>query len=54
MGALIAHTAAEKQIPLDFVSTHVYGNDEPNNVCGIPGRINRFDMVARSVKTVYE
>ena len=53
VGAMIAR-AAQKQIPLDFVSTHVYGNDDPKNVFGTPGPIDRFEMVARSVKTVYE
>ena len=51
--AMIAH-AVEKQAPLDFVSTHVYANDTPQDVFGAPGKIDRFDMVARSVKKVYD
>jgi len=51
--AMIAH-AAQNHVALDFVSTHVYANDKPEDVFGKPGPIVRFDMVARSVKKVYE
>ncbi|HWC99486.1 MAG TPA: hypothetical protein VG456_22155 [Candidatus Sulfopaludibacter sp.] len=51
--AMIAH-AAQTRVPLDFVSTHVYANDSPQDVFGKPGPIDRFDMVARSVKKVYD
>jgi len=51
--AMIAH-AVQANVPLDFVSTHVYANDSPQDVFGTPGPINRFDMVARSVKKVYD
>jgi xylan 1,4-beta-xylosidase len=51
--AMIAH-AGEAHVPLDFVSTHVYANDTPKDVFGAPGPIDRFDMVARSVKKVYD
>jgi xylan 1,4-beta-xylosidase len=51
--AMIAH-ASERRIPLDFVSTHVYANDLPLDVFGTAGPVDRFDMVARSVKKVYD
>jgi xylan 1,4-beta-xylosidase len=51
--AMIAH-AVQANVPLDFVSTHVYANDSPQDVFGTPGPIDRFDMVARSVKKVYD
>jgi len=50
--AMIAH-AAQTHVPLDFVSTHVYGNEKSENVFGTPGPIDRLEMVARSVKKVY-
>jgi len=51
--AMIEHAAAA-HVPLDFVSTHVYANDTPQDVFGKPGPIDRFDMVARAVKKVYD
>ena len=51
--AMIAH-AVQANVPLDFVSTHVYANDSPQDVFGTAGPIDRFDMVARSVKKVYD
>src|SRR5581483_902136 len=51
--AMIAH-AVEREVPLDFVSTHVYANDTPQDVFGAAGPIDRFDMVARSVRKVYD
>jgi xylan 1,4-beta-xylosidase len=39
---------------VDFVSTHVYGNDSAEDVFGTHEQIPRSDMVARAVKKVYE
>jgi xylan 1,4-beta-xylosidase len=41
-------------VPLDFVSTHVYGNDSAKDVFGTDDKIPRPDMVARSVRKVYD
>jgi xylan 1,4-beta-xylosidase len=51
--AMIAHAAATK-VPLDFVSTHVYGNDSARDVFGTDETIPRSDMVARAVRKVYD
>ncbi len=39
--------------PIDFVSTHVYANDTPQNVFGTPGKISRHTMVCRAVRKVH-
>ena len=44
--------AAEKHIPLDFVSTHVYGNDSAKDVFGTSEDIPRAQMVCRAVRKV--
>jgi xylan 1,4-beta-xylosidase len=49
----IAHCAA-KNIPVDFVSTHVYGNDTADNVFGTNEQIPREEMVCRAVKKVHD
>jgi xylan 1,4-beta-xylosidase len=49
----IAHCKA-KNIPFDFVSTHVYGNDTTKDVFGTNETIPRRDMVARAAKKVYD
>lgn len=41
-------------VPLDFVSTHVYANDTADNVFGTTEQIPRDLMVWRSVKKVHE
>jgi xylan 1,4-beta-xylosidase len=41
-------------VPLDFVSTHVYGNDKASDVFGTDENIPRDQMVCRSVKKVHE
>ena len=51
--ALIAH-AVDKNVPLDFVSTHVYANDSAEDVFGTHETISRRDMVARAVRKVYD
>jgi xylan 1,4-beta-xylosidase len=50
---LIKH-CAENHIPLDFVSSHVYGNDSAKDVFGTTENIPREQMVCRSVKKVHE
>jgi xylan 1,4-beta-xylosidase len=44
----------DQNIPVDFVSTHCYGNDSPMNVFGSSESIPRNQMVARAVKKVYD
>ncbi len=50
---LIAHCTTNR-VPLDFVSTHVYGNENSKDVFGKVLPISRRDMVARSAKKVYD
>lgn len=45
---------AENHIPVDFVSTHVYGNDKAQDVFGTNEDIPRSDMVCRAVKKVHQ
>jgi xylan 1,4-beta-xylosidase len=49
----LAH-CKEKNIPVDFVSTHVYGNDKAEDVFGTHEQISRNAMVCRAVKKVHE
>jgi xylan 1,4-beta-xylosidase len=49
----LAH-CKEKKIPVDFASTHVYGNDSAEDVFGTHEKISRNDMVCRSVKKVHD
>ena len=51
--AFIAHCTAQ-HIPFDFVSSHIYGNEDPTLVFGKALPISRRDMVARSAKKVYD
>jgi xylan 1,4-beta-xylosidase len=51
--AMIAH-ADKAHVPLDFVSTHVYGNDSAEDVFGTHEKIPRSDMVARAVRKVHD
>ena len=44
----------EKNIPVDFVSSHVYGNDKPEDVFGTHEPIPRTQMVCRAIKKVHE
>jgi xylan 1,4-beta-xylosidase len=53
VGDMIRHAVAEK-VPLDFVSTHVYGNDRAQDVFGTEENIARSEMVGRAVRKVYE
>jgi xylan 1,4-beta-xylosidase len=51
--AFIKH-CAEQKVPVDFVSTHVYGNDKSEDVFGTRENIPRNQMVCRAVKKVHE
>ncbi len=49
----IAH-CKQNGVPFDFVSTHVYGNENSKDVFGKVLPITRRDMVARSAKKVFD
>jgi len=51
VGALIRHTT-EQQVPLDFVSTHVYANDTAKDVFATREIVPRTEMVCRAAKKV--
>lgn len=51
--AFIKH-CTQNHVPFDFVSTHVYGNDTPQDVFGNSIPVPRRDMVGRAAKKVYE
>jgi xylan 1,4-beta-xylosidase len=51
--ALIEH-CARNNIPVDFVSTHVYGNDRSQDVFGTNEDIPRNKMVCRAVDKVHD
>ncbi len=46
--------AAENHVPVDFVSSHVYGNDKSKDVFGTEEEIPRSQMVCRAVKKVHD
>ena len=45
---------AENKIPVDFVSSHVYGNDKSEDIFGTHEEISRDRMVCRAVKKVHD
>jgi xylan 1,4-beta-xylosidase len=45
---------ADQHVPVDFLSSHVYGNDKAEDVFGIHETIPRNQMVCRAVKKVYD
>ena len=49
----LAH-CKEKNVPVDFASTHVYGNDRAEDVFGTHESIPRTRMVCRAVKKVHD
>lgn len=51
--AFLAHTK-EADVPVDFASTHVYGNDSSEDVFGTHEKIPRTQMVCRAVKKVHD
>jgi xylan 1,4-beta-xylosidase len=53
VSAFIRHTS-EQQVPLDFVSTHVYANDKSKDVFGTHEHISRGEMVCRAAKKVHD
>lgn len=51
--AMIAH-ATQNDVPLDFVSTHVYGNDTSQNVFGDNRAVAPHQMVCAAVQKVHD
>ena len=51
--AFIVHCATN-QVPVDFVSSHVYGNDTSKDVFGTHQEIPRSQMVCRAVRKVHD
>ncbi len=49
----IQHTVKD-HVPVDFVSTHVYGNDSAPDVFGTHDEIPRTQMVCRAVRKVHD
>jgi len=50
--AFIQH-CTEKSVPVDFISSHVYGNDPPENIFGTSEEVARNKMVCRAVEKVH-
>jgi len=44
----------DNHVPVDFVSSHVYGNDKAEDVFGTSEKIPRDQMVCRAIKKVHE
>jgi xylan 1,4-beta-xylosidase len=53
VGDLIRH-CTEKDVPLDFVTTHVYGNDSSRDVLNRDEKVSQAEMVARAVRKVHD
>lgn len=53
VGDMIAH-ATQNNVPLDFVSTHVYGNDTADNVFHDNRPVAPHEMVCQAVSKVHE
>lgn len=53
ISAFIRH-CVENKVPVDFVSTHVYGNDSAENVFHTHEQISRRHMVVRAAEKVHE
>ncbi len=51
--AFIKH-CTESNVPVDFVSTHVYANDTAQDVFGTDEKISREKMVCRAVEKVHD
>jgi xylan 1,4-beta-xylosidase len=51
--AFIKH-CADQNVPVDFVSSHVYGNDKSEDVFGTSEKIPRNQMVCRAIKKVHD
>jgi xylan 1,4-beta-xylosidase len=52
-GAFIKH-CVDHSVPVDFVSSHVYGNDKSEDVFGTGENIPRNQMVCRAVRKVHD
>jgi xylan 1,4-beta-xylosidase len=50
--AFLRH-CSENHVPVDFVSTHVYGDDTAKDVFGTTERLTRRQMVCRAVQKVH-
>ena len=48
------HHAVTEHVPVDFISTHVYGNDSPENVLGTTEPLSRAQMLFRAAKKVHD
>ena len=44
----------EGRVPFDFVSTHIYGNEDPKDVFGNSNPIPRKSMVAAAIRKVHD
>ena len=53
VGDMIAH-ATQNHVPLDFVSTHVYGNDTSQDVFGDNRPVAPHQMVSAAVEKVHD
>jgi xylan 1,4-beta-xylosidase len=51
--AFLKH-CSENHVPVDFVSTHVYGNDRAQDVFGTDESVPRDQMVCRAVRKVHD
>src|SRR6516165_5992654 len=52
VAAFLRH-CKENHVPVDFVSTHVYGDDKAKDVFGTHERLTRRQMVCRAVQKVH-
>jgi xylan 1,4-beta-xylosidase len=52
-GSFLAH-CKEAAVPIDFLSSHVYGNDSPKDVFGISDQVPQDQTVCRAVRKVHE
>jgi xylan 1,4-beta-xylosidase len=48
------HHSVDNHVPLDFISTHVYGNDTAEDIFGTHESIPRTQMVCRAARKVHE
>ena len=53
VGEFIKH-CSEQNVPVDFITTHVYGNDTAKDVFHNDEHISRAEMVGRAARKVYD
>jgi xylan 1,4-beta-xylosidase len=53
VGRFIVH-CAESRVPLDFVSTHAYANDKPEDIFGTTEPIPRTQMICRAARKIHD